>query len=287
MTDVRNCIVGIGNTVNDGFKQIIDTITEACYTTGVGVGAIITDGGFKVGNVISKLKLLAVILLLKLKALVVLIGGGVWFLITLIPKFLLTILELAVIGAIHLRDSLVRITIFLIRKAVDAVIFIWNYFVDVPLNCILGLLVLYIAYRKRSRLRSFIIRAFRFSIAIYNTYSQIFQLRRLRRTAQVPDDQDATAPPLFADNPSTPFSASSSGPSPRKPIKRKSSISNGGSGSPTSQTCVVCLERKKTVVVMPCKHLCMCQICSDQLQRYQTHCPMCRKTIAELISVYV
>lgn len=285
-SDVSNFVVGVGTTANEGFKNMIDSVVEGCYVAGVGTASILTEGGFKVGTVVDKLKLIIGLILLKLKTLIVLIGGGVWFLVTLIPNFLMTLFDYVLLGAICILDSLKRIAIFLARKAVDLALSVWNYFVDVPLNCLIGLVILYIAYRKRARLRILLIQSSQAFLSISRTCFNIFRSYRIRaRRGQVEIPREVSPPPLLAEHHQLVTPSASSGPSPRKPIKQRSS---NGSGSPTSlQTCVVCLERKKSVLVMPCKHLCLCKTCSDQLLQYQNHCPMCRKDIAELISVYV
>jgi RING finger protein 26 len=48
--------------------------------------------------------------------------------------------------------------------------------------------------------------------------------------------------------------------------------------------CVVCHESEKTVLLLPCRHLCVCQLCSqhDGLDA----CPLCRQAIAEKLDVY-
>ena len=45
--------------------------------------------------------------------------------------------------------------------------------------------------------------------------------------------------------------------------------------------CVVCSEREKEVILLPCKHRCLCQICADQIGLGL--CPMCRAPIEQLI----
>tara|TARA_B110000971_G_C19948614_1_gene472234 strand:+ start:309 stop:830 length:522 start_codon:yes stop_codon:yes gene_type:complete len=44
--------------------------------------------------------------------------------------------------------------------------------------------------------------------------------------------------------------------------------------------CVVCVDNPKTVLLMPCKHLCACDSCADMLEE----CPLCRKPIQGRIS---
>ena len=48
--------------------------------------------------------------------------------------------------------------------------------------------------------------------------------------------------------------------------------------------CVVCQASEKSVVLLPCRHMCLCDVCSTHEQL--THCPLCRRPIAHRISVY-
>mmetsp|Transcript_30999 Transcript_30999/g.92914 ORF Transcript_30999/g.92914 Transcript_30999/m.92914 type:complete len:487 (-) Transcript_30999:510-1970(-) len=49
--------------------------------------------------------------------------------------------------------------------------------------------------------------------------------------------------------------------------------------------CVICEEERKTVLLLPCKHLCLCRKCSklDGL----TDCPMCRGPIKDTMEVFM
>lgn len=49
--------------------------------------------------------------------------------------------------------------------------------------------------------------------------------------------------------------------------------------------CCVCLEGEKTILVMPCKHLCLCEPCSKQ--KKLKLCPVCRTKIQQKINVFV
>jgi len=48
--------------------------------------------------------------------------------------------------------------------------------------------------------------------------------------------------------------------------------------------CVVCMEQKKSVVVLPCKHLCLCKGCA-KLDDMKV-CPMCRCEITDTMEVF-
>jgi hypothetical protein len=51
--------------------------------------------------------------------------------------------------------------------------------------------------------------------------------------------------------------------------------------------CIVCEDAKKVVVLLPCKHLCLCKMCASTCLFKTLHkCPMCRETIDDSMEVY-
>ncbi|XP_023243639.1 uncharacterized protein LOC111641668 [Centruroides sculpturatus] len=54
------------------------------------------------------------------------------------------------------------------------------------------------------------------------------------------------------------------------------------------QLCVVCQVKSKNVILLPCRHLCICEECHSNLQRgHSNKCPLCRKSIQKSITVYL
>lgn len=46
--------------------------------------------------------------------------------------------------------------------------------------------------------------------------------------------------------------------------------------------CIICCEKERDALYMPCKHNAACLACSKQLDR----CPCCKQPIEELVKIY-
>ncbi|CAE7467989.1 Rnf26, partial [Symbiodinium microadriaticum] len=52
--------------------------------------------------------------------------------------------------------------------------------------------------------------------------------------------------------------------------------------------CCVCRDNNKTVLLLPCKHLCLCEVCSEHIStRRMTSCPVCRQAVSDALRVYI
>ncbi len=50
--------------------------------------------------------------------------------------------------------------------------------------------------------------------------------------------------------------------------------------------CVICLSQPKSIVLMACSHLCLCESCLNQSGASLTECPVCRKAINGTMKIF-
>ncbi|KAL7648794.1 UNVERIFIED_CONTAM: hypothetical protein RMT77_000701 [Armadillidium vulgare] len=51
--------------------------------------------------------------------------------------------------------------------------------------------------------------------------------------------------------------------------------------------CIICQDNPKTVILLPCRHLCLCEACRSAVIVRRNVCPVCRKPILDSLKVYL
>ena len=51
-------------------------------------------------------------------------------------------------------------------------------------------------------------------------------------------------------------------------------------------TCIICFDRPRSIIIHPCRHMCICDECSANWYTDLRRCPLCRQTIFDVYSVY-
>uniref|UniRef100_G1DG22 E3 ubiquitin-protein ligase n=1 Tax=Capra hircus TaxID=9925 RepID=G1DG22_CAPHI len=55
--------------------------------------------------------------------------------------------------------------------------------------------------------------------------------------------------------------------------------------SDNSNECVVCLSDPRDTLILPCRHLCLCNSCADTLRYQASNCPICRLPFRALLQI--
>mmetsp|Transcript_2166 Transcript_2166/g.7558 ORF Transcript_2166/g.7558 Transcript_2166/m.7558 type:complete len:84 (-) Transcript_2166:62-313(-) len=59
----------------------------------------------------------------------------------------------------------------------------------------------------------------------------------------------------------------------------------GGERALDKYMCVVCLEKPKSVVLLPCRHSCLCEECAEAQQ--WERCPLCREVVEDTLRIFI
>jgi hypothetical protein len=73
-------------------------------------------------------------------------------------------------------------------------------------------------------------------------------------------------------------SSSSSSSSPGATMSGSADIIDGAE-------CVICLTDRRTTIVMPCRHLCLCTTCAEDLRVMSNKCPVCRGAVTRFLAI--
>lgn len=200
------------------------------------------------------------------KNLVILFGSGMWFCITLIPHFILNLGSMCVSLIHNLKTKLCDLVLKIVDNMKLSISNSYEFFTDVPLEAVMGIFVATCMVYIFTQFYMIIFTYIYFQIR--NTLLQIYhQLRRLRvrsRTAT------RTAPTRH----------------PRIQARSRLNVSDASKIS-DDRFCVICQERQKCILLLPCRHVCMCDQCTIRLELYNNVCPICRNDIDDTMRIFV
>lgn len=233
-----------------------------------------------------------------IKHLIVLFGSGVWFVVTLIPVFIVYLYFLITYYAGRAMEEIKTLIVTLFVEFTTLITDVVNFFIDVPFEAIAGLLIC----------GCLVFAVVRFQVALYNSVNKIVRfllssicnkMNRLRsafvrrRTTRASDTAESTDSDSSLDSDDSGNTDDILGPpdgielvnnDPGWMTKRERYRQILQEES--NQNCIICTEKSKCILLMPCRHLSTCKECTETLQRYQQNCPICRRYISYTIHVY-
>lgn len=67
--------------------------------------------------------------------------------------------------------------------------------------------------------------------------------------------------------------------------KNLTRITNDDDDDDTGSECVICICEPRDTLILPCKHLCLCNSCADSLRYQASNCPICRSPFRALLQI--
>lgn len=193
------------------------------------------------------------------KRLLLLIGAGVWFAITFIP---LSIISLSILLTHYLTQLLDEVRTMIYELFSTFLQTLWNiytFITDVPFESAIGLLaglcIAYVLINFHVTVYQFISEKIQSFLTFVLRHIQAIQVRIKRGGSDTEYDSEET--------------------------------SEGEEDTSEDRYCVVCQDRYKCVLILPCKHLCVCNECNTRLRSTRSPCPICRCEVRKTMKVFV
>ena len=67
------------------------------------------------------------------------------------------------------------------------------------------------------------------------------------------------------------------------PAAKRPQGKNAALSAKSVMECVCCLDAPKSMLMLPCRHLCVCEDCAPRM----TTCPICRQPVAERQKIFI
>lgn len=184
----------------------------------------------------------------------ILLGSGIWLAFKSLPLFLFLLFEYSftLIGAgVYLLYLFLTFTLYACH---DSLFDIIHFFAGFPLDALLGLalasLLLYLIFKKKI-----------FTYFYKTSVQYLFRnpIRRRNCFKEKSEEQQRNNETLLRE------------------LQREREES----------LCVICHDNKRSIILLPCKHLCLCDLCAHAILRTRMICPICRAYIHKSLQVYM
>lgn len=258
----------IPNFTND----VIDTFVSQVLFIWNGVQGVCHDIYYKINSIAASITWLfdAVILVICevvciLKSTVIFVGDVLWFVLTFIPVHLPQLVK-------HLFKYVIDIAVDAIVRAYMTLLRFTNFLTDVPLQSFLGLISaivivrLFIHFRRNIQTQVTLLYwlLVRNTQYLYHLFYNYFTDSEVRVIASLASGGEASM---------------------REAHDRMRAANDTADAA--DALCVICQERQKCILTLPCRHICLCSECCLRLYGYQRTCPICRRFIYHSVTVYI
>lgn len=252
--------------VSRGVILTLETFENLLFSFIIGIKdtfVIVSNGVIKIYSVIgSGIQTMAsatIELFVFVKRLIVLFGLGVWFLITFIPLTLLSFYKSTVYYLGQIDEEIKHTTLSVFLSVTNTITDICKFITDVPVESVFGIFagicILYMVFTFHMALQRFL------CLKIMQFYelvrANVHTVTRNRVQRVVVESSSEAA------------------------------VESDDSDESLERYCVICQDRDKCILLLPCKHLCLCSECNSRLRNYNRQCPICRSRVQKTMKIFV
>jgi len=240
-----------------------------------------------------------------LKNFMTLIGSGIWLALQLIPLGFVYIISMCIFLIGRSCEEIISLAESTFRGSLDLVYGIIRFLCDIPFEAqaglILGSCILWATMKYYTYIMHYFASlCFQVKYALLSTWTSLEMLLLSVFTNLTEESEHAESSESeeseginHHENEASLSSARSlrfrSGPRVElgKTNDTKQHLLHQLEQEQESRLCVVCQDRNKCVIVLPCRHLCLCTECSVIIKRDHGTCPMCRQNVRRTMKIYI
>lgn len=252
MGDVFQAIFHVISSVYKAFEHTAQYLFSVCYNAKAlcetAINTIINTWNF-VTNTFLRLFSAIGQICNWMKQVLMLVGSGMWFALTLIPIFIVYITTMITYYFGCLLEEINDVFRKLYNNALNGFHGLYNFVTDVPLESLAGLVtavcILYVLMKSHIALY----RILGNHVRSFKNYVEMIK-NKLKWTKRG-DTNTHTENNVMLNN------------------------------------CTICQERDKCILFLPCRHVSVCSECNDRLRIYDYSCPICRTAVKKCMKIYV
>ncbi|XP_062527517.1 uncharacterized protein LOC134199861 [Bombyx mori] len=258
--DLPNCVCNFKDATVDHFLYLGRTIVSIYYDIYSRLTSTVTTTVQTIGNVFVNL---SEVLLIFSKC-IIFLGDTVWLMLTFIPVHLPQLVKVMIR---YTFDTAINVTVDAYMNLLNFT----NFLTDVPLQSFAGLTISILIARLTihywesilSHLHIYYWSLVRNVIYFYYAIVHYISNSEVRIITQIANGEDIETRNMSFE------------------------IDEDPSSNQSDSLCVICQERQKCVLTLPCRHICLCTECCRRLYGYQRTCPICRTFIYHSVTVYL
>jgi hypothetical protein len=240
-----------------------------------------------------------------LKNLITLVGSGIWLVLKIIPLGFVYTISMCVFLVGRSCEELVSLAESIFRGILYLLYGIIHFLHDIPLEAQIGLILGSCIMYASMKYHTHIIHCFanicvQMKYVLCSTWTSMEMLllsvftnqNNEHEIAENEDSSDETESDNQADESSH---SSTLNLRSRHVLRAQQGMTNTTrkrllhqlEQEEESKLCVVCQDRKKCVIVLPCRHLCLCVECCIVIRGGLGTCPMCRQVVRRTMKIYI